>query len=53
MGMDFISIPVGRPESYGLGYRTFKASEIQDATESGLFVVAVVSGPFQRIADVN
>jgi hypothetical protein len=51
MRMDFISVPAGRSGSSELGYRTFNPSEIQDATESGLFVVAVVSGPFQRIVD--
>ncbi len=51
MGMDFISLPVSRSESYGLGYRTFNPSKIRYATESGLFVVAVVSGPFQRIVE--
>ena len=51
MGMDFVSIPVGRSGSYGFSYRTFSPSEIQDAAGSGLFVVAVVSGPFQRVVD--
>ena len=51
MGMDFISVPVGRSGSSELGYRIFNPSEIRDATESGLFVVAVISGPFQRIVD--
>jgi len=49
--MDFVSIPVGRFQSSGLGYRTFNPSEIEDAARSGLFVVTVVSGPFQRIVD--
>jgi uroporphyrinogen decarboxylase len=51
MGMDFVSIPVGRSGNSGLGYRTFNPSEIRHATESGLFVVAVLSGPFQRLVD--
>ena len=51
MGMDFISIPAGRSGSSGLSYRTFNPAEIRDATGSGLFVIAVLSGPFQRIVD--
>jgi uroporphyrinogen decarboxylase len=49
--MDFISIPVGQPGSSGLSYRTFSPAEIRNATGSGLFVIAVLSGPFQRIVD--
>src|SRR4030042_314628 len=51
MVMDFISIPAGRSGSSGLSYRTFNPAEIRDATGSGLFVIAVLSGPFQRIVD--
>jgi uroporphyrinogen decarboxylase len=51
MGMDFISIPVDRAEKSELSYRTFNPLKIQGAIESGLFVVAVLSGPFQRLVD--
>ena len=51
MEMDLISIPVCWSESGDLGYRTFNPLEIQKATESDLFVIAVVSGPFQRLVD--
>jgi hypothetical protein len=51
MGMDFVSIPVGHSESDRLGYRIFNPLEIRNANESSLFVVAVVSGPLQRIVD--
>ncbi len=51
MGMDFVSIPIGQPEKHESSYRTFNPQDIQYAAGKVLFVVAVVSGPFQRIVD--
>jgi uroporphyrinogen decarboxylase len=51
MGMDFISIPVTSSDSSVFGYRVFNPSEIKKAAESGLFVMAVVDGPFQMLVN--
>ncbi len=51
MGMDFISIPVDWSKSDDLGYRMFKPEDIENAAESGLYVIAILNGPFQRLVD--
>jgi uroporphyrinogen decarboxylase len=51
MGMDYISIPVGRSKNDDLGYRIFEPTGIENAAESGLFVIAVLNGSFQRLVD--
>jgi uroporphyrinogen decarboxylase len=51
MEMDFISIPVTLSEDSVFSYRMFNPSEIREAAESGLFVLAVVDGPFQMLVN--
>ncbi|MCJ7521679.1 MAG: hypothetical protein MUP21_05640 [Dehalococcoidia bacterium] len=51
MGMDFVSVPVGEFQKYDSGYRLFSPSDIRKAVETDLYVMAVLSGPFQRIVD--
>jgi uroporphyrinogen-III decarboxylase len=51
MEMDFISIPLTLSEGSVFGYRMFNPSEIREAAESGLFVLAVVDGPFQMLVN--
>ena len=52
-GMDLVSIPVGEPGQYTPGYRLFEPSDIRAAAGSGLFVLAVLSGPFQRLTEAR
>jgi len=51
LGMDLISLPVGGNESSDFGYRLFPPTDLRRAVGSGLFVAAVLSGPYQRIVD--
>ena len=51
MGMDFLALPVGAGYCAPSCYRGFGVEDIDIAERSGLFVVAVVSGPFQRLVD--
>ena len=51
LGMDFVSLPVGNPGSSPSGYRLFSPADVEGAAKSGLFVVAVISGPFQRMVE--
>ena len=51
MGMDLISLPVGGPQGSPWEYRLFSPADIEKAARSDLFVVAVLSGPFQRVVD--
>jgi len=53
MGMDLISLPVGDSQDSPSGYRLFSVADIEKAARSGLFVVAVLSGPLQRLVDKN
>lgn len=52
-GMDLVSIPVGEPGQYTPGYTLFEPSDIGAAAGSGLFVLAVLSGPFQRLTEAR
>jgi hypothetical protein len=51
MGMDLVSLPVGANQSSDFNYRLFPPTDLRRAGGSGLFVAAVLSGPFQRIVD--
>jgi uroporphyrinogen decarboxylase len=51
MEMDFISIPATLSKGSVFGYRMFNPSEIREAAESGLCVLAVVDGPFQMLVN--
>jgi uroporphyrinogen decarboxylase len=51
MGMDLISLPVGDSQISPSGYRIFSPADIEKAAQSDLFVVAVISGPFQRVVN--
>jgi hypothetical protein len=51
MGMDLISLPVGEARFSPWDYRIFSPADIQNVAHSDLFVVAVLSGPFQRLVD--
>jgi len=51
MGMDLVSLPVGEPQVCPLEYRIFSPADIEKVVHSDLFVVAVLSGPFQRVVD--
>jgi len=51
MGMDLISLPVGGLQLSPWEYRQFSPADIEKVAHSDLFVVAVVSGPFQRVVD--
>ena len=51
MGMDFLALPVGAAYCAPSWYRGFDVEDIRTAERSGLFVVAVASGPFQRLVD--
>lgn len=51
MGMDLVSLPVGGPQVSPSEYRTFSPADIEKVAHSDLFVVAVLSGPFQRVVD--
>ena len=49
--MDLISLPVGGPQVSPSEHRIFSPADIEKVAHSDLFVVAVVSGPFQRVVD--
>jgi len=51
MGMDLISLPVGGSQVSPWDYRIFSPADIEKVAQSDLFVVAVLSGPFQRLVD--
>lgn len=51
MEMDLISLPVGGPQVSPSEYRIFSPADIEKVAHSDLFVVAVLSGPFQRVVD--
>lgn len=50
MGMDLVAVPVGEAQAQPCG-RSFAAADIAAAAGGDLFVVAVVSGPFQRLVE--
>jgi len=49
MGMDLISLPIDDLQPSPWEYRLFSPADIEKAARSALFVVAVLSGPFQRV----
>ena len=51
MGMDLVALPVGAQQSPGFSYRLSAPGDLHGAAGSGLFVAAVLSGPFQRVVD--
>lgn len=53
MVMDFISLPVSDLRHSSWEYRQFSPADVEKAAQSDMFPVAVLSGPFQRLADRN
>jgi len=51
MGMDLVSVPIGEPRASHYEYRLFNPVDIEKAARSDLFVVAVLSGPLQRVVE--
>lgn len=51
VGMDFLSLPVGSSEMSPSENRLFGPADIEKATQSDLFVVAVIDGPWQRLVN--
>ncbi len=49
--MDFVSLPVGGVQLLDCHYLRFSPSDLERAAQSGLFVISVLDGPFQRLVN--